>query len=352
MLYFRQLNVLRRGLTVLLAFSSFFCLNSCTGGDDPDVSDIKIEIKSRRFDRDLAGLDTANLGAGLQRLKNQYPVFLDLYLDQVMGFRIEGVYTNDNPGISEGLKGFLTEKDYRGLFDTVKVHFPDTKEVEEDLIKGFQYLRHYHPAYQVPDVTYFISGLANYGVFLYGESSMAIGLDMFLGEGYPFYRSVGLQDYLMLQLRPRYIPVAAFRAIYQDMYPETTEDKTLLDLMLQRGKEQYFLSKMLPYKEEHVRLAYTEDQLEECEKNEGFIYNFFVQRDILYSTSRERIFPFVNEGPGTKEISDECPGNIGTWIGYRIVRSYMKEHPETSFDELYKHKDSQRFLLESKYKPK
>jgi hypothetical protein len=224
--------------------------------------------------------------------------------------------------------------------------------VEEDLKKGFQYMKHYEPKYAVPDITYFISGLANYGVFLYGQNSMGIGLDMFLGEDYPFYRSVGLQDYLKLQLREEYIPVAAFRAIYQDLYPESDDDKTLLALMLQRGKEQYFLSKMLPHKAEHVRLAYTEEQLASTEEHEAFIYNFFIQRDILYSTSKERIFPFVNDGPSTKEISEDCPGNIGTWVGYRIVRAYMEQHPKTTISELYKHRDPQRFLLESKYKPK
>jgi hypothetical protein len=338
--------------TFIFAILCSLCLWACAGGGAPDVSGIKVEIKSRRFDLDMAKLDTNNLAAGLQTLRQQYPVFLDLYLDKVMGFRVQGDYTDSNPAISQGVRGFLTDKDYRSVFDTVKAHFPDTKTVDEDMEKGFKYMKHYFPDFVTPDITYFVGGLTNWGVFLYGQNSMAIGLDMFLGEQYPHYRSVGLQNFLYRQFIPEYIPVAAFRAIYQDMYPDVVEEKTLLDLMLQRGKEQYFLSKVLPYKAEHIRLAYTEDQLEGCEENEGHIYNFFVQKDLLYAKTMERIYPFVNEGPATKEISDECPGNIGTWLGYRIVSSYMKEHPQTSLEQLFKMTDSQRFLLESKYKPK
>ena len=45
----------------------------------PDVSDIHIELQTRRLDRDLAYLDTNYIGQGLQQLKEIYPDFLDFY---------------------------------------------------------------------------------------------------------------------------------------------------------------------------------------------------------------------------------------------------------------------------------
>ena len=342
-----------RSFIQFVTIISLLMLGACAGDSAPDVSDIKVEYGSRRLDRDLIGIDTNNVANGLQRIKNQYPVFLDLYLDQVMGFRINGDYSAENPGIQVGLRGFLTEADYRALFDTVQAHYPDTKDVEKELTHAFQYTKHYFPQYQTPqDITYFVCGLTNWAVLMYEGNGLGIGLDMFLGDGYPFYRSVGLQDFLKPRLRKEYIPVAVMRNIYQDMNPDETEDKTLLDIMLMRGKEQYFLSKVLPFKEEHERLGYTKEELEGCEENEGFIYNFFVQKDLFYVRTMERIFPFVNEGPGTKEISDQAPGNIGTWVGYRIVLAYMNEYPETTMEQLFKMNDSQKLLLQSKYRPK
>lgn len=341
-------------LVGILAIINLIFISACGSGNDaPDVSDIKVELRSKRFDLDLVKLDTNNLAGGLQNLKAQYPVFLDLYLDNVMGFRIQGNYNNDNPAISQGLKILLSDKDYRGLFDTVKAHYPDTKGVEEEVTKGLKYVKYYFPQYKVPQtVTYFISGLNNYGALLYGENDLAIGLDMFLGDNYPFYRSVGLQDFMKVQFREDYIPIAVCRNIYQDMYPNQPEDKTLLELMMMRGKEQYFLSKVLPFKEEHERMAYTKEQFEGCEENEGFIYNYFVQKDLLFETKFERTFPFVNDGPATVEISQSCPGNIGTWIGYRIILAYMKQHPKTTMEELFKITDAQTILQQSKYNPK
>lgn len=342
-----------KSFILMVAIINLLMLGACGGDKAPDVSGIKVEFASKRLDRDLIAIDTNNLSDGLQQVSNQYPVFFDLYLDQVMGFRIGGDYSSQNPGVQVGLRGFLTESDYRALFDTVQAHYPDTKDVEKELTKAFQYTTHYFPNYRTPqNITYFVCGLTNWAVLMYGDNGLAIGLDMFLGDGYPFYRSVGLQDFIKPQLRKEYIPVAVMRNIYQDMNPDEIQDKTLLDIMLMRGKEQYFLSKVLPFKEAHERLGYNKEQLEGCEENEGFIYNYFVQKDLLYVTSMERIFPFVNEGPGTPEISDQAPGNVGTWIGYRIVSAYMKEHPKATMDELFKMTDSQKLLLQSKYKPK
>ena len=337
---------------LLLAIFSVLVFASCQSGEDtPDVSGIKVDINARRFDKDLAKTDTNALSTGLHFLHAKYPDFLDLYLDRVMGFRIEGNYDSTNPGVSQGLRGFLTHKDIRGLFDTIAVHYPETKEVDAELAKGFQYMKHYYSDYKIPNIIYFISGLNNYGAIVI-DNGIGIGLDMFLGNDYPFYRSVGIQEYLKVQVSREYIPVAAFRAVYQDMHPDTLDNRPLLDIMLQKGKEQYFLSKILPFVPEATRLGYTEDQLKGANKNEAFIYNYFVQKELLYVTALTRTYSFVNEGPGVKEISEDCPGNIGTWVGLQIVKAYMEEHPKTTLEELFKPPDPQAFLRESKYKPK
>ena len=130
------------GLVILLPF----LLGSCGGGEKiPDVSNIQVEIQSRRLDRDLAALDTNKLVEGLRTLKGKYPDFLDFYLDTLMGFGVKGNYADTSQAIQLGLRGFLTQKDYKGVFDTVAKHFPDTKKEEAALVKGFQFMKYYYP---------------------------------------------------------------------------------------------------------------------------------------------------------------------------------------------------------------
>ena len=340
-----------------ICYAAIICMltfTACNSGEkQPDVSDIKVNLQIKRLDKDLAALDTNALAVGLQKLNQKYPDFLNFFLDTLMGFEIKGNYVDSSNGIQHGLKTFLTNKDYKGLLDSVNRHFPDTKQTDEQLSKGFQYMKYYFPNYRVPQVIYMISWLNNWGAFTFGDTTLGIGLDMFLGDKYPFYKSVGLPDYTYTHLRPAYIPVAAFTVIYQDMHPFIKEDRTLLDMMIQKGKEQYFLKKIVPYVADTTRLGYTEKQLQWCKNSEAEVYNFFVQANLFHEKEFERILRYVMDGPSSTGMPPQSPGNIGSWLGLQIVEAYMKEHPQTTLPMLLnENTDPLKFLQESKYKPR
>ena len=345
-----------KGIAALLLASLLFSflLWSCNGGEKvPDVKNTSIDLQSQRLDRDLVELDTNKLPQGLQTLKAKYPDFLDFYLDTLMGFGIMGNYADSSKAIQLGLRGFLGQKDYRGVFDTVAVHFPDTKKEEEALKDGFRFMKYYYPNYKVPKIIYIVSGLANWAAFTVGSNTLGIGLDMFLGPTYPFYKSVELPDYMGKHFTPAYIPVAAFSAIYQDAHPFSQENKSLLDMMIQKGKQQYFVWKMLPYIQDSVRLAYTQKQMDWCNNNEAEVYNFFIRENLFYSKDWERVLRYVNEGPYSTGMPSQSPGNIGSWLGLQMVRAYMKQHPEMTLQQLLAQNiEPQLFLEQSKYKPR
>jgi uncharacterized protein YjaZ len=62
---------------------------------------------------------------------------------------------------------------------------------------------------------------------------------------------------------------------------------------------------------------------------------------------------FINPAPFSKfylEIDNESPGRVGAWIGWQIVRSYMKNN-EVSLKQLLV-MDATEIFNNSKYKPK
>ena len=325
---------------------------ACSSADKPSVNASDISLSTRRFDRDLAALDTSNLAAGLQSLRQKYPDFLGFYLDTLMGFRVNGVYSDTVAGIREGVRTFLTHPDYRGLFDTVAAHFPNTKSIEEDLRKGFAYYRHYFPQKPIPKIIYFTSGLNSWSAITYGDI-LGIGLDMYLGPHYPHYAAVGIPVYISARCTPVYIPADAFRAIYREEHPFNPDGQALLHMILERGKEQYFLSKILPDLQDSVRLGFTAAQTEWCRENEGGIYNALVSEGLLYETNLQKIYRFVSDGPASAGFPPEAPGNVGSYLGLRIVESWMDSHDDVTLAELLNQElDAGRFLQESGYKPR
>lgn len=334
-------------LVTILSFAS------CKGpGSEPDVSQVKVTLTSHRFDRDIATIDTNNIPQALVALKKNYSDFLDFWLDDLMQFGVNGNYNLDNPGVGKALRQFLSYKDFRGLFDTVAAHFPNTKLIETPLSKGFQYWKYYYPQRSIPKIVYFVSGLNNWSAVTLDTAIVGIGLDMYLGPNYPFYKSVMIPDYIIKNLTPEMAPVNVFKAIYEAKFPFNPENKTLLQMMVEKGKEQYFLSKILPFLAPELRLGFTKSQLDWCNKNEALAYNFFVKANFLYEKNWAKVLRYVNDGPESAGMPKESPGNIGTWLGWQIVKAFVAKHPEKKLDEILSQNDAQKMLQEGAYKPR
>jgi hypothetical protein len=47
----------------------------------------------------------------------------------------------------------------------------------------------------------------------------------------------------------------------------------------------------------------------------------------------------------------EAPGRVATWMGYQIVRAYMKKRGPENLRALVKEKDAQEILNKSGYRP-
>lgn len=349
-------------LTVLPLLFALFVLGSCGDNNSktPNVSGVKIDLKTYRFDLDMYAIDTNHIADGLKNLDEKYPDFLKFFLDTVMPFNVRGNFNDTVLGIREGVHDYLTYPDYVHLQDTVKKNFPDTKETDEAITKGYQLMKSYLPETTVPRIMYINRTLfAKMPVFSIDTTLACICLDMFLGPQMPFYASVGVPAYMAPHLRKNYVPVAHFRDRYLTIHQFNGDDKTLLDMMIQCGKEQYFLHKILPSTPDSVLFGFTGVQVEFCERNEAELYNFFIQNNLLYSKKETETRTYVTDGPFARGIGsptdpgNPTPGNVGTWMGYRIVDAYMAQNPKTTLKELLDMNiDAAKFLDAAHYRPK
>lgn len=351
-----------KGRLILITLTVLTTLLAACGGDRgdiPDTSGIGVNLKTYRFDKDLYGLDTNHLGEGLAKLKQKYPAFLDYFLDTLMAYNIHGNYNDTVDGIREGLKPFLVFKDYADLQDSIEAHYPDTKDVDAKLEDGFKLLKHYFPNAPVPQIIYLNLGLSTWPAFPLDSNTECIALDMFLGDNFSPYMSRGVPQYMRQHLRKTYIPVSVFSSLYRARHPWEPQEKTLLELMLDKGREQYYLHKILPRTPDSVLFGFSAGQVAWCEKNEALVYNFFIQNKLLYSKVALEVMPYVVDGPFARGLEPvtapekKTPGNIGTWLGYRIVAAYMDEQKNVTLKELLENKTgAEEMLQKARYRPR
>ena len=353
--------LLKQSLALLLICVAIFTLTGCGNNSEkiPDTSTINIKLNTYRFDKDFYAIDTNHIGKGLRNLLVKYPDFLNYYLDTLMDYRLHGNFSDSNKALNDSLKPFMTYKDFTELRDTILKYYPDSKETDETLLKGFKLMKYYFPNYSIPRIFYLDMELRNFPVFPIDTSTLCIGLDWFLGPQFPHYASVGVPSYMGSHFTKSYLPVSVFSALYLSRHPLIVEDNTLLDLMLQKGKEIYFIHKILPTTPDDVLFGFTQNQIDWCKANEANIYNFFIHQKLLYSKDPHNTLQYIHDGPfaaGLESVTDpqkNSPGNIGTWLGYQIIRNYMALHPDLTLQQLITNKiDAPKLLGEAKYRPK
>jgi hypothetical protein len=123
--------------------------------------------------------------------------------------------------------------------------------------------------------------------------------------------------------------------------------------MIDNGKKLYILDKIMPYTQDSVIFDYPKSSLDWCKKNEILTWSYILNEKLLFSERKMDWDKLVNPSPmGTVKMPTESPGRVGNWIGYNIVKAYMRKFPETTFEQLLAQKDAQKILDSSKYKPK
>ena len=332
-----------------MLFNIFLFLISCQQENKKNINvkDVQINFHSISYYDEVYKIDSNNISEGVNALGEKYPDFSAIYFNNLTGFGIQKNYDL----FLKSMHHFLTYKDYKNLYDTVKKVFPNTENIDAQLNDLFKHIKYYYPTSKWGTVYYFVSGLNRYSAITV-DSILGIGLDMFLGKDYPYYASIGMAQYETEHCIPEYIPVLASKVIFEDKWEMNPEGKKLLDLMIYAGKQMTFLEYTLPKFSDEVLIGYNKNQFEWCKENEKMIWSFFKKNELLYSTELQKVMRYVMDGPNSTGMPPEAPGNIGTYIGWQIVRSYLKNNPTVKWtDVLATETDSQTFLSESKYKP-
>ena len=121
--------------------------------------------------------------------------------------------------------------------------------------------------------------------------------------------------------------------------------------MIQEGKTMYFVDAMLPEMHDTLKIGFTGKQLEFCKKDEASMWTYLAEHKLLFSIDHMNIKRFIDDGPYTAAFSEASPARTGVWIGWQIVRSFMKQHPDLKLADLMKNNDFQAILNQSGYQP-
>lgn len=295
---------------------------------ESDIAKIDVDFNVERVDLAFA---TASVES-LPKLKETFPF-------------IFSPHTPDSLWVQQ-----MNDTLQKQLWAEVKNKFSDFEIVHNELRSLFQHLKYYDPTFSEPRVITVTSFVDYRNNMFVSDTIAVIALDTYLGADHDFYADI--PRYISQNMNPSNI-ATDMADKYAERYIFQSQRKSLLDEMVYFGKKLYFKDIMIPFKTDAEKIEYTQEQFDWAAANEEQIWSYFIEREMLYSSDSSLPGRFIADAPFSKfylELDNESPGRLGQYIGWQIVRAYMKNNDVPLFDML--EKDADEIFTNSKFKPR
>lgn len=304
-------------------------LTSCgeKNKNEAAIEQIPVAIKVERFDQAFFETKPQDLA----KVKKEYPMFFPAGTEDAVWL--------------EKIQNPL----WRELYQEVQKKYAKFDTIQTKFETLFKHIKFYFPKVKTPKLVTVISEMDYNNKVIYTDSLMVLSLEMYLGKDHRFYQ---FPTYIKQNFEPNQIMPDVVSAFFKYSVRPTAE-KNLLARMIDEGKELYLKDALIPESTDADKIGYTSQQLLWCQENEVYMWEYFIQKQLLFNDDNKLMARFINPAPFSKfylEIDNESPGRVGAWLGWQIVRSYM-DNNQVTVPELMQ-KQAKEIFEKSKYKPK
>ncbi|MCD9583688.1 gliding motility lipoprotein GldB [Tenacibaculum maritimum] len=293
-----------------------------------DVSDVSVNFATKRFEVDFYNSTEKTLS----ETKKNYPFLFPKGIHDSVWIR----KINDN--------------DERALFEETQKVFQSTGKLEQALLSLFKHIKYYLPNFLAPNVITVQTNIDYDHRVIYADSLLLISLDSYLGTTHEFYNDY--PKYVKQNNTKEHLIVDVANAIIKKQLKPSL-NRVFLYKMIYEGKKMYLLDAYLPAVSDKEKIGYAAEKFQWTLNNEEEIWKYFIENDLLYDTDTKLNQRFLDIAPFSKFYLGEdnkSPGQIGIWVGWQIVRSFMRNN-DVSLQQLLQMREEEIFK-KSKYKPR
>ena len=314
---------------LIILFFGFLKIQCKKNNTKDEINSIPINVSFDRFDENFYDIDSFKL----KDLKREYYyLFPDNFDDKVW-------INRRKDSLQLILKNAIEKK------------FQSFDFIENEVNQLFKHLKYYFPKINIPKIVTLINNVDYQSKIIYLDTLVLISLDTYLGKNHEIYN--GIPNYIKYDMDISFLSshIADKFLNSKINYPK---ERTFLSQMIYYGKKLYLKEKLLPNKNDTITIGYSKQDLTWAQENELYIWKYFIEKELLYNTDSKLIRRFLDPSPFSKfylEIDNQSPGRIGRWIGWQIVRSFIKKNPEVKIEDLI-FKSSEELFVKSGYKPK
>lgn len=297
------------------------------------------DIKIDRFDKELYNYIKSPSKDQAANLTSKHLSLIDA-LSQTIS-------SNSQKPALEILQSYFSHPALNNIYADVIKQYDDLSIYEKELASMIRIAKEELKTNRTPNFSVHVSGFKENSIYI--NNTISLSIDKYMGKDYVPYRRY-FRPYQLQQMQPRMIVKDFTRAWLMADYikTETTQGDMLFE-MIEHGKLLYALSILLPQYPESDLIAYTDLEFNWCTNNEKKAWESIVKQNHLYTTDKQVIYNYFNENPLSNKFLNGAPGQVGSWIGWQIVKQYAKVKKQSLLEII--RTDHQLILKESKYKP-
>ena len=234
------------------------------------------------------------------------------------------------------------------IFNEILMKYESVVFLERGLFEFFKRHRQIDNEFIIPKVITVNTDIDYRNKVILADSLLLIGLDNYLGSNHRFYD--GIPDYIKEDFTIPNIFSDVAEKFALSIIPRI-EFYTFLDKIIYHGKILYYKDFCLNI-EDRYKISYSKAKIKWAKENEYFVWTYFIENNILFNPDNNLESRFINDSPFSGfylEIDNESSEMIGKYIGWQIVKSYMKNN-DTSLKNML-NKSPIDIYNNSKYKP-
>ena len=197
-----------------------------------------LPIRIQRFDEALLHLIETNDTSLEKDLLASYPAMLDISGKGILNLQSPAV-----PGFFDRIINYYSEPTLKKLYEDAVSYYKEVSDIEEQLGRGFAFLKANFPTMQIPAIYMHVSGFSQN--VLAGDSLLSLSIDRYLGTDYPLYLQF-FQDYQRIKMQRILVASDYLTGWLMSEFPFTGNENVLLERMVYEGKIKYIVSLALP----------------------------------------------------------------------------------------------------------
>lgn len=168
---------------------------------------------------------------------------------------------------------------------------------------------------------------------IFCDSVMFIGLNHYLGENYPGYS--GMEAYRRATKNQETLPYDIAEAVVATTMPyQNPARATTINRLVYEGALIEAKMRLVRDADPAKAMGYTRQEYEALLANERWIWDKMISDGMVFDRDVTTAHKLISPAPYCSLLSTQCPGRAGRFIGYRIVRAYLSEHPDSKLIDI------------------